>query len=97
MTACWRCGRTETERREVSVQTADMLDEAVLEECVDRMDCIRTRFDDNKPGPGLGEGVRQMYQADYDAHRDCGPDCLLARLSLGHLIASNNRKPAEES
>jgi hypothetical protein len=91
MTKCWRCGRTDTERREEWVQTKSMTEEQLLESCLDLMDCIRTRFDDNKPGPSRGDAVAMLYQAEYDAHRDCGPDCLTARLSLGHLIASRRR------
>lgn len=89
---CWRCRRTDTERREVLVPIEGMDEPQLLEECVERLrlDCVATRWHDRKPGPGLGEGVRQMYQTDYDAHRDCGPDCLLARQALGHLIASNH-------
>ncbi len=86
MTQCWRCGRADQEQKPAD----PALHPAGTVECVDHMDCIRTRFDDNMPGPSLGTGVRQMYQADYDAHRDCGPDCLLARLARGHLIASDN-------
>jgi hypothetical protein len=91
MTACWRCGRTDQDQK--PADPALHPDGTV--ECVDPMDCVRVRFHDGKPGPSLGEGVRRMYQADYDAHRDCGPDCLLGRQALGHLIASS--RPAEES
>jgi hypothetical protein len=45
VTACWRCLRPDTERREVLVQTKDMAEEQLLEECVARLDCVRTRYE----------------------------------------------------
>lgn len=87
---CWRCGRTNTERRPASAG----LHRPGTEECVDHMDCIRTRFDDQKPGPGLGDKLLEIYQDEYRRHRDCDPPCVDASQALQHLIASGVN-PAE--
>jgi hypothetical protein len=105
MTKCWRCERTDTERRDVEVQTRDMPYPKLLEECVNRMDCVATRFHDRKPGPGvemaglirnssLGVALREIYKDEYRKHRDCDPPCLDLKQAAEHLIASGVN-PAE--
>jgi hypothetical protein len=94
MTECWRCGRGDTERVEVKLQTEDMPEAKVLEQCLQQMDCIGTRHYDGKPGPALGEEIRKIYQAEYRKHRDCDPPCLDLKQAAEHLIASGVN-PAE--
>ncbi len=83
MTGCWRCGRTNTEQK--PADPALHPDGTV--ECVDHMDCIRARFDDNKPGPGQ-EILELIYQTEYRKHRGCDPPCLDLKQAAEHLIAS---------
>ncbi len=38
--ACWRCGRTDTERIKATVQTVEMRKAGVVEQCKDTLACI---------------------------------------------------------
>lgn len=93
MTACWRCGRTDTERREVLVPIEGEAESRLLEECVERLrlDCVATRFHDRKPGPILA-----IYQDEYRRHSECDPPCLDLKQAAEHLIA-NGLDPMGES